>query len=101
MNVLMPLNEEQQCLMEFGEWEQYCSDVHEDVVRTNNLLSWEYRLDDCSLRPFDPDRVLRSMIEDGGWSFIGDSLTRGVITPHWLTLMGSKYSHYIVSFIHI
>jgi len=78
VNELMPLNDEQQCLMDFGEWEQYCSGVNEDIVRTNSLLSWEYGIDECKLRPFDRDRVLRSMIEDGAWSFVGDSLTRGV-----------------------
>jgi hypothetical protein len=82
VNELMPLNDEQQCLMDFGEWEQYCSRVNDDIVRTNNLLSWEYTLDECALRPFHRDQVLCSMIEDGGWSFIGDSLTRGGIQTH-------------------
>jgi len=98
----MPLNDEQQCLMSFGEWEQYCTAVNEDVTRTNNLLSWEYHVDECSLRPFDAEQVLRNMIEDGGWSFIGDSLTRGV--PRSLKqskLINSKYLRYIVNYIPI
>jgi hypothetical protein len=81
INILMPLDDQQQCLVEFGEWEQYCVGVKENIPRTNSLLSWEYRVDECTLRPFDPEQVLRSMVEDGGWSFIGDSLTREVKHP--------------------
>ena len=98
----MPLNDEQQCLMSFGEWEQYCSGVNEDIARTNSLLSWEYHVEGCSLRPFNPEQVLRSMIEDGGWSFIGDSLTRGVQTSLQQTkLTRSTCSRYIVNYIPI
>ena len=32
------------------------------------------------MRPFDPEVVVKSMIEEGGWSLIGDSLTRSVYT---------------------
>ena len=74
----MPLNEEQQCLMSFGEWEQYCTGVYDNIPRTNQLLSWDYTTPDCTMREFNAEEVVRSMIEEGGWSLIGDSLSRSV-----------------------
>ena len=78
IGTMMPLSEEQRCLMDFGEWEQYCSNIREDIPRANHLLSWEYLAPGCQMRPFDPEVVVKSMIEEGGWSLIGDSLTRSV-----------------------
>ena len=75
---LMPLSTEQQCIMGLGEWEQYCSGVKENVPRTNHLLSWDYVLPGCEMRPMDPVAVIDSMIREGGWSLIGDSLAREV-----------------------
>jgi len=86
-NVLMPLSEEQQCLMAFGEWEQYCTGVDENIQRTNHLLSWDYTTPNCTMREFNPEEVVRSMIEEGGWSLIGDSLTRSVLSHLKVTML--------------
>lgn len=74
----MPLTTEQKCIMELGEWEQYCSGIREDVSRANHLLSWDYVLPGCDMRPMEPVAVIDSMIKEGGWSIIGDSLAREV-----------------------
>jgi hypothetical protein len=77
-DTLMPLSDEQKCLMNFGEWEQYCWNIEANIPRANQLMSWEYSAPRCRMREFNPEEVIKSMIMDGGWSLIGDSLTRGV-----------------------
>jgi hypothetical protein len=78
--VLMPLSAEQHCIMQLSEWEQYCTDINDDVLRANRLLSWEYTAPGCNMRPMNPEVVIESMVEDGGWSLIGDSLVREVFS---------------------
>ena len=75
---LMPLSTEQQCIVGLGEWEQYCSHIGEDIQRANHLLSWEYVAPGCKMRSMTPESVIASMIHDGGWSILGDSLAREV-----------------------
>jgi hypothetical protein len=77
-DTLMPLSTEQQCIMGLGEWEQYCSGIKEDVKRANHLMSWDYVLPGCEMRPLEPAVVIDSMIKEGGWCIIGDSLAREV-----------------------
>ena len=74
----MPLSTEQQCIMGLGEWEQYCSGIKEDVKRANHLMSWDYVLPGCEMRLLEPAVVIDSMIKEGGWCIIGDSLAREV-----------------------
>jgi hypothetical protein len=76
--VLMPLSTEQRCLIGLGEWQQYCSNIGDDISRANHLLSWDYVAPGCRMRPMDPEVVIEAMIHEGGWSLIGDSLTREV-----------------------
>jgi hypothetical protein len=64
--------------MELGEWQQYCSNVLEDIPRANHLLSRDYVVPGCTMRSLVPEKVIESMILEGGWSLIGDSLTREV-----------------------
>jgi len=74
----MPLTTEQKCIMALGEWEQYCTGIREDVSRANHLLSWDYVPSGCEMRAMEPAAVIDSMIKEGGWSVIGDSLAREV-----------------------
>jgi hypothetical protein len=75
---LLPLSTEQQCIMRLGEWEQYCTNIGEDIERINHLVSWEYVAPGCEMRSMSPESVIASMIHDGGWSILGDSLAREV-----------------------
>jgi hypothetical protein len=77
---LAPLSTEDQCIVQLGEWEQYCTiDLLTETNRANRIRAWEYVVGKgCSMRPFTPENVIKSMIEDGGWSIIGDSLSREV-----------------------
>jgi hypothetical protein len=77
----MPINDEQQCIMRLGEWDQYCSGVDQDHGRANRLMAWDYVCPGCSMRPFVAEDVVASMINDGGWAIIGDSLSREVPPP--------------------
>ena len=78
---LLPLSTEQQCILKLGEWEQYCTNISTDISRANHLLSWDYTVQECAMRQFNPEDVITSMIKDGGWAIIGDSLAREV-NPH-------------------
>lgn len=93
----MPLSTEQQCLMGLGEWQQYCSNIMDDIPRANHLLSWDYVVPGCEMRPLVPEEVIESMILEGGWSLIGDSMTREV-PSHITPLTSSIYTRSIVNY---
>ena len=80
---LLPLSIEQQCIMNLGEWEQYCTDVLDHIPRANQIMSWNYVPDGCTMRPFDPEAVIAAMVNDGGWAIVGDSLAREVPSFHF------------------
>jgi len=69
-----PLTPEQKCLMALGESEKYCVG---DDERMKRMAGWEYN-STCTMRTFNPQEVVKSMISQGGWVIIGDSLSREV-----------------------
>ncbi|KAE9387170.1 hypothetical protein BT96DRAFT_1081005 [Gymnopus androsaceus JB14] len=40
------------------------------------VSSWKWETEEgCNMRPFDAEELVRSLVEDGGWLLIGDSMT--------------------------
>jgi len=80
-----PLTPEQKCLMALGESERYCVG---DEERMRRMAGWEYN-STCAMRTFNPQEVVKSMISQGGWVIIGDSLSREVCHLPTLKLLSS------------
>ncbi|KAI0338215.1 hypothetical protein BDW22DRAFT_1363087 [Trametopsis cervina] len=50
---------------------------------------WTPSSDTCKTRRFNPEEVVRDMVEQGGWLLIGDSVTEG----HFFSLSCSLFPH--------
>ena len=44
-------------------------------------MAWDYVCPEYYMRPLIAEDVIASMVHDGGWSIIGDSLSREVPSP--------------------
>jgi hypothetical protein len=67
--------------MKLGEWEKYCTNLDQNIPKTNRLLSWEYVVPGCNMRLMNAEDMIASMTKDGGWSIAGDSFAREVSPP--------------------
>ncbi|THU90887.1 hypothetical protein K435DRAFT_675186, partial [Dendrothele bispora CBS 962.96] len=54
---------------------------------------WEPQAGTCSIAPFNPESFVRTLVNDGGWLLVGDSITEG----HFFSLSCSLYPHVIAT----
>ncbi|THU77638.1 hypothetical protein K435DRAFT_738269 [Dendrothele bispora CBS 962.96] len=71
------------------------SDREEQWDRFPKVSSWEWepREGTCTIAPFNPESFVRTLVNDGGWLLVGDSITEG----HFFSLSCSLYPHVIAT----
>jgi hypothetical protein len=72
------------------------SDNREQWNRFPQASSWDWVPKDaqkCSIAPFTPESFLRTLVNDGGWLVIGDSISEG----HFFSLSCSLFPHVIAT----
>ncbi|KAK7448780.1 hypothetical protein VKT23_013511 [Stygiomarasmius scandens] len=70
------------------------SDREDQWDRFPAASSWEWEpREHCSIAPFTPESFVRTLVNDGGWLVVGDSISEG----HFFSLSCSLYPHVIAT----
>ncbi|KAF5332066.1 hypothetical protein D9758_016259 [Tetrapyrgos nigripes] len=72
------------------------SDKPEQWDRFPRVSSWDWvpnSQEKCSIAPFTPESFVRTLVNDGGWLVIGDSISEG----HFFSLSCSLFPHVIAT----